>query len=41
VELRGLTEVERLVRRLTYLIAAASMAAAIAFVIALVLWATG
>jgi ubiquinone biosynthesis protein len=41
VEVRGLAEVERLVRRLTYAIAAVAATAAIALVAALVVWATG
>ena len=41
VEVRGLSELERLVRRLTYVIAAAAVATAIALVVALVLWVTG
>ena len=41
VEVRGISELERLVRRLTYVIAATAVAAAIALIVALVLWATG
>jgi hypothetical protein len=41
VEVRGLAELERSVRRMTLAIAAASLAAAIALLVALVLWATG
>ena len=40
VEVRGLAELERSVRRMTLAIAAAALAAAIALVIALVLWAS-
>jgi predicted unusual protein kinase regulating ubiquinone biosynthesis (AarF/ABC1/UbiB family) len=40
VEVRGIAELERAVRRMTLAIAAASLAAAIALVIALVLWAS-
>jgi ubiquinone biosynthesis protein len=41
VEVRGLAELERSVRRMTFAIAAASAVAAIALVVALVVWATG
>jgi ubiquinone biosynthesis protein len=41
VEVRGLTELERSVRRMTFAIAAAALATAIALVVALVFWATG
>jgi hypothetical protein len=41
VEVRGLGELERLVHRLTYAIAAVAVTAAIALVAALALWATG
>jgi hypothetical protein len=40
VEVRGIAELERAVRRMTLAIAAASLAAAIALVIALALWAS-
>ncbi len=40
VEVRGLAELERSVRRMTFAIAAAALTAAIALVIALIVWAT-
>ncbi len=41
VEVRGLAELERSVRRMSLAIAAATLAAAIALVVVLLLWATG
>ena len=38
--MRGLAELDRSVRRMTFAIAAAALVAAIALVIALVVWAT-